>query len=62
MLSVLLLLASNFWFRERVTSPILGLGDTARPHRGGQLRLPAEKFRDDEVGALTEAINDMSRR
>ena len=28
--AVALLLLSNLWFRERVTSPILGLGDTAR--------------------------------
>ena len=28
--AILIFLASNFWFRERVTSPILGLGDTAR--------------------------------
>lgn len=61
-LSVLLLLASNFWFRERVTSPILGLGDTARRIAEGSYGSLAEKFRDDEVGALTEAINDMSQK
>ena len=61
-LSVLLLLASNLWFRERVTSPILGLGDTARRIAEGSYGSLAEKFRDDEVGALTEAINDMSQK
>ena len=58
--AVLLLLASNLWFRERVTSPILGLGDTARRIAEGSYGSLAEKFRDDEVGSLTEAINDMS--
>ena len=38
--AVLLLLASNLWFRERVTSPILGLGGHRPAHCRGQLRLP----------------------
>ena len=59
-LAVALLLLSNVWFRERVTSPILGLGDTARRIAEGSYGSLAEKFRDDEVGSLTEAINDMS--
>ncbi len=58
--AVLLLLLSNIWFRERVTSPILGLGDTARRIAEGSYGSLAEKFRDDEVGSLTEAINNMS--
>lgn len=59
-LAVALLLASNLWFRERVTSPILGLGDTARHIADGSYGTLAERLRDDEIGALTDAINDMS--
>ena len=58
--SILILLVSNFWFRERVTSPILGLGDTARHIADGSYGALAERLRDDEIGALTDAINDMS--
>ena len=53
-------LLSNLWFRERVTSPILGLGDTARHIADGSYGTLAERLRDDEIGALTDAINDMS--
>ena len=59
-LAIILLLVSNFWFRERVTSPILGLGDTARHIADGSYGSLAERLRDDEIGALTDAINDMS--
>ena len=55
-----LFLVSNLWFRERVTSPILGLGDTARHIADGSYGTLAERLRDDEIGALTDAINDMS--
>lgn len=58
--AILIFLASNFWFRERVTSPILGLGDTARHIADGSYGTLAERLRDDEIGALTDAINDMS--
>lgn len=58
--AILILLVSNFWFRERVTSPILGLGDTARHIADGSYGTLAERLRDDEIGALTDAINDMS--
>ncbi len=59
-LAAALLLASNLWFRERVTSPILGLGDTARRIAEGSYGTLAERLYDDEIGALTDAINDMS--
>ena len=58
--AILILLLSNLWFRERVTSPILGLGDTARHIADGSYGTLAERLRDDEIGALTDAINDMS--
>lgn len=48
--AVALLLFSNLWFRERVTSPILGLGDTARRIADGSYGSLAEKLRDDEIG------------
>ena len=59
-LTAALLLLTNLWFRERVTSPILGLGDTARHIADGSYGALAERLRDDEIGELTDAINDMS--
>lgn len=56
------LIGSNFWFRERVTSPIVGLGDTARRIADGSYGTLSERLRDDEIGELTNAINDMSLR
>ena len=44
-----LFLVSNLWFRERVTSPILGLGDTARHIADGSYGTLAERLRDDEI-------------
>lgn len=59
-IAICVFLGSNLWFRERVTSPILGLGDTARRIAGGSYGAIAERLRDDEIGVLTDAINDMS--
>lgn len=50
----------NFWLRIHVVDPILELGDTARRIAAGSYGTLAKKFRDDEIGALTDAINDMS--
>ena len=58
--AVALLLLSNLWFRERVTNPILGLGDTARRIADGSYGSLAEKLRDDEIGRFVDAFNDMS--
>ena len=58
--AIALLGLSNLWFRERVTSPILGLGDTARHIADGSYGTLAERLRGDEIGELTDAINDMS--
>jgi signal transduction histidine kinase len=41
-------------------APILELGDTARRIAAGSYGALAEKRREDELGALTDAINDMS--
>ena len=57
--AVALLLFSNLWFRERVTSPILGLGDTARRIADGSYGSLAEKLRDDEIGRFVDAFNDL---
>ena len=58
--AIVLLLLSNLWFRERVTNPILGLGDTARRIADGSYGSLAEKLRDDEIGRFVDAFNDMS--
>lgn len=51
---------SDFWFRARVANPILGLGDTARRIAEGSYGTLAEKRSGDEIGTLTDALNDMS--
>jgi len=51
---------SNIWLQAHVVAPILGLGDTARRIAAGSYGTLAGKHREDEIGALTDAINDMS--
>lgn len=58
--AVVLLALSNFWFRERVSNPALGLGDTARRIADGCYGALAERLHDDELGQLTDILNDMS--
>ena len=59
-LACAILAGSNFWFRTRVVYPILGLGDTAKRIADGSYGTLSEKLGEDEIGTLTDAINDMS--
>ncbi len=59
-LGAALLILSNFWFGGRVTLPLTGLSDMSRRIADGSYGSLREKQHDDEVGALTDAINDMS--
>jgi signal transduction histidine kinase len=61
-MAALIFVISNFWLSALVVNPILGLGETARRIAGGSYGTLAEKRADDEIGALTDAINDMSVR
>lgn len=59
-LVILFFILSNLWLHAHVVAPILELGDTARRIAAGSYGALAEKRREDELGALTDAINDMS--
>ena len=60
LLAAAIFVCSNFWFRSHVADPILGLGDTAKRIAGGSYGTLYTREADDEIGALTDAINDMS--
>lgn len=55
-----LLIMSNYVFRSRVIFPITGLADMAKRISEGSYGFLKKKEHDDEVGDLTDAINDMS--
>ncbi len=61
-IAAFILLISNYWLHTRVVAPILGLGDIARRIAGGSYGALANKLENDEIGSLTDAINDMSVR
>ncbi|MDD6089600.1 MAG: HAMP domain-containing sensor histidine kinase [Candidatus Limivicinus sp.] len=54
--------AVNLWFSRYVSEPITKLTDHARRIAEGSYGIKLEKMRDDEIGALTEEINDMSEK
>lgn len=60
--TALIFILSNFWLSVHVVDPILGLGETARRIADGSFGTLAEERGNDEIGALTDAINDMSAR
>ncbi len=51
-----------FWFRHFVSEPIDRLTDFATEIASGSYGQKIESYRDDELGRLTEAINDMSEK
>ena len=58
----LYLIGVNLWFSSRVSEPIAKLSDHARRIAEGTYGIKLEKERDDELGVLTEEINDMSEK
>lgn len=52
----------NIWFDRRISKPIESLTDSARRIAEGSYGTQAIKRADDEIGELTDVINDMSSK
>ena len=50
------------WFWSRVSDPMVYLTDVARSIAEGSYGIQVEKLSDDEVGDLTDALNEMSEK
>ncbi len=53
---------SNLYFVKSIVEPMAGITDTAKRIAGGSYGIQMEKKFDDEIGDLTDAINDMSMK
>ena len=62
LLIVLFVLLSNLYFLRTITEPIIELTAVARRIAEGSYGVQAEKKYDDEIGELTDAINEMSQK
>lgn len=51
---------SNLYFIRSIVDPVAGITETAKRIAAGFYGVQIEKRYDDEIGALTDAINDMS--
>ena len=51
---------SNLYFVRSIVEPVAGITDTAKRIAAGSYGVQIEKRFDDEIGDLTDAINDMS--
>ncbi|MCI8687258.1 MAG: HAMP domain-containing histidine kinase [Lawsonibacter sp.] len=51
---------SNLYFVRSIVEPLAGITEIARVIAGGSYGVQIEKKYDDEIGELTDAINDMS--
>ena len=60
--SVVLILLINFWFQREVMYPISNLTDSAKKIATGSYGVQCPKIDDNELGTLTDEINDMSRK
>ena len=60
--AVLLVAAINLWFYKDVMSPIGGLTNSAREIAEGSYGIQCQKFGDNEIGSLTDEINQMSEK
>lgn len=59
---ILMILLSNLYFIKTITVPIHDLTGLAKKISEGSYGIQAEKQYDDEIGELTDAINDMSSK
>ena len=50
------------WFWSRASDPMVYLTDVARSIAEGSYGIQVEKLSDDEVGDLTDALNEMSEK
>lgn len=60
LLILIIVILSNLHFIRTITEPIVELTSAARRIAGGSYGVEVEKKFDDEIGDLTDAINDMS--
>ena len=51
---------SNLYFIRSIVDPVAGITETAKRIAAGSYGVQIEKRYDDEIGALTDPINDMS--
>ena len=51
---------SNLYFIRSIVGPVAGITEAAKRIAAGSYGVQIEKRYDDEIGALTDAINDMS--
>jgi len=61
-LIVLMVYFSNLYFVRSIVEPVLGITEVAQRIAGGSYGIQMEKKFDDEIGDLTDAINDMSMK
>lgn len=59
---LILVYLSNIYFVRSIVDPVKNITGIARRIAGGSYGIQVEKKFDDEVGDLTDAINDMSMR
>ena len=59
---LILVYISNIYFVRSIVDPVKNIAGIARRIAGGSYGIQVEKKFDDEVGDLTDAINDMSLR
>lgn len=59
-LLVLLMYAVSIYFIKSIVDPMAGITETAKRIAAGSYGIQLEKRYDDEIGQLTDAINDMS--
>ena len=57
-----IVIISNLYFLRTITEPIASLTGVARRIAEGSYGAQVEKTHDDEIGELTDAINDMSQK
>ncbi len=53
---------SNLYFVRSIVEPVAGITETAKRIASGSYGIQMEKKFDDEIGDLTDAINDMSAK
>ena len=59
---LLLVYFSNLYFVKSIVEPMAGITEITQRIAGGSYGIQIEKQHDDEIGDLTDAINDMSAR
>ena len=59
---LLLVYFFNLYFVKSIVEPVAGITEITKRIAAGSYGIQIEKQRDDEIGDLTDAINDMSER